>query len=170
MTKLFVITNEQILEENVDNLIVIWDMDETLATKQDDQIHYRLDLINLIFELKRRGIQNILWTRASKLHMIEIITGTPLQYCFDEYLWDIHCIESNNIFGNWKHRDYICEKSILHYCSKYDCKTQYIIIDDSEENLSSYKYKVHIKSFTSNSYTYSHNVETMVNMVRKEIG
>lgn len=122
------------------SLVLVWDLDETLAHTTDDKQSYRMDLIDLIFKTKSLGATNILWTRGSLLHMMNVILATPLEYCFDLHLWDTHCNASKMMCNNYKHVDYLSTRLDL-------SGAIVVLVDDLKENGESYKFHICLEPF-----------------------
>lgn len=151
------------IQEQVPGIIVVWDLDETIAQLNAGTVTFRNDLIEVIGRLKAIGVKNILWTMGSLLHLIDMTSGTPLQYCFDDYLWHDHCKESFKLYGCYKHVKYLQNEA------QHDIPlTNIMLIDDNIDNLSSYTHKIHInqvlenniKNFVSANYVFRY-VERM---------
>lgn len=114
------------VREDPEPIVVVWDLDETLVTIDGAGLVYRHDLLVLLLALKANPrIVNILWTRGNLPHLIDMIAGTLLTWCFDEYLWDIHSNECLVGQGKYKHPNYL--KDLFP-------KGKFILIDDGEEN------------------------------------
>lgn len=112
---------------NEANVVVVWDLDETLAHNDPHAgcVLYRDDLIRTIFGLKELSIKNVLWTRGNLAHLIDVIGGTWLSWCFDEYLWDEHSDACLELFGKHKHPSYLMARFP---------NSKFILIDNEAEN------------------------------------
>lgn len=125
------------VEDPRKRVVVVWDLDETIAKLESHQTLYRIDFVNTIFELKSRcdiDVTNILWTRGSLAHMIDVVAGTWLSWCFDCYLWDSHSIDCESKLGKFKHPTYLNLSNLL-------------LIDDDPENGKCWDNFIQAKSF-----------------------